>query len=177
MGFSYFFPIYIKLPWRSSNSDHSQEARVPWPWQVFCSSTRPPFHVAFVFCWLCLFLWLTAHCHTIPHTLCSLSLTNQPISMSYSCCIHFYLSPTLICIWPSLAGYHTCSAAPGVDSNALEKPTPCARLLQLFIPPSSGSIVLFSLQNLYFKSNLCSLSLFLIHRQFFRAEELEQSFL
>lgn len=165
MGFCYFFPIYIKLHKRSSNSYHSQEAPVTWPNQAFYSLTHPPFHVAFVFCWLCLFLWLTAgYTVTQSHTLilCSFSFNNQPISILYTGCIHFlpqqntdfYL--TLPCRIPHLL----CS----MSQLQVLIPTPQKKHLLCMIAPSLhsslffGSTVSFSLQNLYFKSNLCSLS-------------------
>lgn len=105
----FFFSIYIKLPRRSSNTNHSQEAPLTWPNYAFYSLTHPPFHVAFVFCWLCPLLWLIAgYTVILSHTLilCSFNFNNQPITITI-----FYLSKILICIWPSHAEYHTCSSA------------------------------------------------------------------
>lgn len=143
-----FFPIYIKLPRRSSNSYHSQEAPVIWPKQALYSLTHSPLHVAFVFCWLCLFLWLTAG-YTVTQShiliLCSFCFNNQPVSILHTCCIHFlpqqntdfYL--TLPCRVPHLlCGMSQLQVpTPKKPTLTLKNHTPCAWLLHHFIPLSS----------------------------------------
>lgn len=182
MGFCYFFPIYIKLPRRSSNSYHSQEAPVTWPNQVFYSLTHPPFHVAFVFCWLCLFLWLTAgYTVTQSHTLilCSFSLNNQPISILHTCCIHFlpqqntdfYLTlpckvPYLLC---SISQLLVLIRTPWRNPPLLHDCSITSSLSLLWI-----HCFILTIKFIFQMQPLLSL---LLHRQFFHAEELVQSFL